>query len=174
MPLLPRAFIDRKVGLIPAASVNLPFNAYPRASAGMALRELYAASVSDPLVRSRRMHCFSSRPTEYVCLGSLYFDHESIQGLLRARPGILPAMRETMPAVPPRMGSFVVLPPPLPPRPFLTPPSVPAASTVTVTATESIVEVREDGKCKATGDRVPLRRPSAQKLDRRQLRRLVH
>ena len=96
------------------------------------------------------MHRFSSRPTKYVRLGALDFDHESIEGLLRARPGLLPAMRETMPAVPPQMGSFVVLPPPPPPPPFVPPPSVSVASTATVTATESSVEVREDGNGKAT------------------------
>ena len=117
----------------------------------MAFRyKLHAASVSDPIARSRRMHRFSSRPTEYVRLGSLDFNHDSIEGLLRARPGFLPAMRETMPAVPPRMGSHVVLPPSPPPPPFVPRTSVPASSTATVTATELSVEVREDGNGKIT------------------------
>ena len=75
VPAFPRAFVDWMVGKIPAANVNFPFNAYPWASAGMALRELYWASVSDPLVRLLRMLQFSSRPTEYVRLGELNSNH---------------------------------------------------------------------------------------------------
>ena len=152
VPVLPRAFVDRMVGQVPAASINLPFNAYPWASAGMALRELYAASTSDPLVRTRRVHRFSSRATEYVRLGSLDFDQDSIEGLLRARPGLLPAMREAMPTVPPRAGSFVVLPPPPPPPPFVPPTAAPAVSTATATATESRLEVTGGSSDKTTGD----------------------
>ena len=81
--MIPQPLLKWMFDQIPSPSVNEAFRSYPWASVGVALRELYSASASEPLTRISRVQEFCGRPTEYVRLGYLSFDVEPVEVLNR-------------------------------------------------------------------------------------------
>ena len=149
VPVLPQPFLHWIIGQIPSPYVNEAFWSYLWASLEMMLRELYAASASEPLKRIRRFHEFCGPPTKYVQLGNLNFDVEPVELLNCQEPGIHYQIPVPMPDPRSSPEGSTVLPLPAPPPPWTAMPAPNPLTTGTATAS-----AHETSTTAARGSRV--------------------